>query len=84
MDFLWSQWHYIHVIFGHNVKQSRSCNLMLGETVHDIPSQHVMIMPALCRGHYVGYPLSDLAVEQVLLPPQILYLPAQGVLWADC
>ena len=67
MDFWWSQWHYIHVKFGHNVKQSQSYNFMFRETVHDSPSQHVMIMPAECRWHYIGYPLSDLSVGQVLL-----------------
>ena len=71
MDFWWSQWHYLHVIFGHNVKQSRSCNLTFRETVHDNPSQHVLIMPAQCRWHYVGYPLSYLSVEQILLPPNL-------------
>ena len=71
MDFWWSQLHYIHVKFGHNVKQSWSYNLIFRETVHDNLTQHDMILPVQWRWYYIGYTLSSLSVEQVLLPPNL-------------
>jgi hypothetical protein len=60
-DFGLSQSHNIHAKFGHVVKHSCSCFLVFRETVHNSPSQHVMIMPAECRWHYIGYALPDLS-----------------------
>jgi hypothetical protein len=61
IDFWWSQWHHIHVKFGHNVKQSWICHLIFQKTVNANPPQHVLIMPAQCKWHYIGYTLSDLS-----------------------
>ena len=59
MSFCWSLW-YNPVKFGNSVKRSCSCYLVFQETVYDTYSQHVMIMPAQCRLHYIGYALSDI------------------------
>jgi len=79
MGFCWCQRQNI----GHNVKQPWICNFIFQETVYNNPSQHVLIMPAQCGWHYIGYPLSDLSVERVPLLPQFIYFQPQGVLWAN-